>query len=64
MRMITDPILKEIHQIRETLSRKFDFDIRKIFEDVRQREKAHKERVVNLRVRREKMPDPTLQPTG
>ncbi len=62
--MITDPILKEIHQIRETLSRKFDFDIRKIFEDVRQREKAHKERVVNLRVRREKMPDPTLQPTG
>jgi len=64
MRMITDPILKEIHQIRETLSQKFDFDIRKIFEDVRQREKAHKERVVNLRVRREKMPDPTLQPTG
>jgi len=62
--MITDPILKEIHQIRETLSQKFDFDIRKIFEDVRQREKAHKERVVNLRVRREKMPDPTLQPTG
>jgi len=62
--MITDPILKEIHQIRETLSRKFDFDIRKIFEDVRQREKAHKERVVNLRFRREKMPDPTLQPTG
>jgi len=62
--MKTDPILKEIHQIRETLSQKFDFDIRKIFEDVRQREKAHKERVVNLRVRREKMPDPTLQPTG
>ena len=52
--MKTDPILKEIHQIRETLSRKFDFDIRKIFEDVRRREKEHKERVVNLQVKQEK----------
>lgn len=58
--MKTDPILKEIHQIRENLSRKFDFDIRKIFEDVRRREKEHKERVVNLRAEREKILNPAL----
>ena len=50
--MKTDKIVKEIHQIRENLSRKFDFDIRKIFEDVRQRERENKERVVNLRAKR------------
>jgi len=50
--MKTDPIIKEIHETRENLSRKFDFNIRKIFEDVRQREKEHKERVVNLKTKR------------
>lgn len=47
--MKTDPIIKEIHQNRENLSRKFNFNIRKIVEDAKQREMRHKERVVNLR---------------
>lgn len=53
--MITDPILKEIHQNRENLARKFNFDIRKIIEDAKKREMRHKERVVNLQVKRNKL---------
>ena len=48
--MKADPIIKEIHQARERLSKKFDFNIRKIFDDVKQREKKHKERVINLKI--------------
>jgi NAD dependent epimerase/dehydratase family enzyme len=47
--MIQDPIVEEVHRIREKLSRKFQFDIRKIFEDVKQREQQHRDRIVNLR---------------
>lgn len=52
--MITDPIIKEIHQNREDLARKFNFDIRKIVEDVKKREIKNKERVVNLKAKRKK----------
>ena len=52
--MITDPIIEEIHQNRENLARKFNFDIRKIVEDAKKREMEHKERVVNLRAKRNK----------
>lgn len=49
--MIQDPIVEEIHRIREKLSRKFQFDIRKIFEDVKQKEQQHPDKIVNLRVK-------------
>ena len=49
--MIHDPIVEEIHQIREKLSQKFQFDIQRIFEDVRQRERQHPEKLVNLQVK-------------
>jgi len=52
--MIQDPIVEEIHQIREKLSQKFQFDIRKIFKDVKQREIQHPEKLVNLQTKREK----------
>jgi len=52
--MRIDPIMKEIHQNRENLAQKFNFDIRKIVEDARKRETKHKERVVNLRAKRNK----------
>ncbi len=52
--MRTDPIIKEIHQNREIIARKFNFDIRKIVEDAKKREMKHKERVVNLRTKRNK----------
>ena len=46
-----DPIVEEVHQIRETLARKFQFDINKIFEDAKQREQQHRDKVVNLRAK-------------
>lgn len=52
--MITDQIIKEIHQNRENLASKFNFDIRKIVEDVKKREMEHKGRVVNLKAKRKK----------
>jgi len=53
--MINDPIVEEIHRTREKLSRKFQFDIRKIFEDVRQKEKQQCKKVVNLRLKPNKI---------
>ena len=53
--MINDPIVEEIHRIREKLSRKFHFDVRKIFEDVKQKERQHGDRVVNLRLKSNKI---------
>lgn len=52
--MTADSIIKEIHKSRENIARKFNFDIRKIVEDAKKREVKHKERVVNLRVNRNK----------
>ena len=52
--MITDPIIEEIHQNRENLARKFNFDIRKIVEDAKKREMKHEARVVNLKAKRKK----------
>ncbi len=52
--MITDPIMKEVRQNRESIARKFNFDIRKIVEDAKKREMKHKERVVNLRTKHNK----------
>lgn len=50
--MIDDPIVEEIHKIRERLSGQYDFDIQKIFDSVRQKEREHRDRVVNLRAGR------------
>jgi len=58
--MIHDPIVEEVHQIREKLSQKFQFDIQKIFEDVKQRERQHPEKLVNLREKPEKTTERTI----
>ncbi len=47
--MIHDPIVEEIHQIREKLSQKFQFDIQKIFEDIKQKENQHPEKLIRLK---------------
>lgn len=44
-----DPIVEEIHKIREKLSQQFNFDIDKIYEDIKKKEVKNKERVVNLK---------------
>ncbi|MEM8994918.1 MAG: hypothetical protein AAGF23_09015 [Acidobacteriota bacterium] len=37
--MRDDPIVEEIRMIRERHAEQFDFDLRKIFEDIRRQEK-------------------------
>jgi hypothetical protein len=49
--MIGDLIVEEIHHIKEKLSRKFQLDVRKIFEDVKQKERQLGDRQVNLRLK-------------
>jgi hypothetical protein len=44
-----DPIVEEVLKVREKLAEKYEYDIDKIFEDVKQREQQHPEKVVNLR---------------
>ena len=53
--MIPDPIVEEIHDIRTKLSQQFQFDIRKIFEDVKRKEQQHPERVINLQSQQRKI---------
>ena len=46
--MYVDPIVEEIHQIREQHCEQFQFDLHRIFADVKQRERASDHKVVNL----------------
>jgi hypothetical protein len=44
--MWKDPIVEEIHAIREKIARECDYDIRKIMARLREKEKEHPERLV------------------
>jgi hypothetical protein len=57
--MIADPIVAEVRAIREQLSAKFDFDIRKIVADAQRRQASSQARVVSF-----EEPNHPLQPTG
>jgi hypothetical protein len=57
--MIQDPIVDEVRAIREELSARFNFDIRKIVEDAQRRQATSKSRVVSFQ-----RPNQTLQPNG
>lgn len=57
--MIHDPIVDEVRAIREELSARFNFDIRKIVEDAQSRQAISRSRVVSFQ-----KPNQTLQPTG
>ena len=51
--MWKDPIVAEVHKIREQLSSRFDFDVDAIFDDIRSREAAMGPRLVAPRQRAE-----------
>jgi hypothetical protein len=57
--MIRDPIVDEVRAIREELSARFNFDIRKIVEDAQRRQATSGSPVVSFQ-----RPNQTLQPTG
>ncbi len=44
--MSKDPILDEIHKIREENCKKFGYDLKAIFKDINEKEKKHKKRLV------------------
>ncbi len=44
--MKDDPIVEEVRQHRRKHAEQFDFDLRKIAEDLRSKQKAYKDRVV------------------
>lgn len=45
--MYIDPIVEEIHQIRERHCQQFHYDLHQIFLDVKQREQQSRHRIVN-----------------
>lgn len=57
--MTRDPIVEEVRTIREKLAARFNFDIRKIVEDARERQASTPSRVVSF-----ERPNQALQPTG
>jgi hypothetical protein len=46
--MWEDPIVAEVHRIREELAARFDFDIHAMFADMRKRQTALGSRLVSL----------------
>jgi hypothetical protein len=51
--MWEDPIVAEVRRIREQLSEQFDYDVKAIFADLRQRQAALGARLVSPRKRAE-----------
>ncbi len=50
--MHKNEILEEIHKYREEYARSFQYDLRAIFDDLKQKELAHKDRLVKLPIKR------------
>ena len=50
--MINDPIVNEVRRARDELAKKFNYDVNAIFYDLREKQKKHRNRIVNLREQR------------
>ncbi len=46
--MWTDPIIEEIHKVRQEHAAKFDYDLRAIARDYQKRQKLNKQKVVSF----------------
>jgi hypothetical protein len=60
--MWEDPIVKEIHKFREEHAKKFNFDFRAIFFDLKEQEKKDNRHVVSLPIKHHKKPKPGTKP--
>lgn len=49
--MWKDPIVEEIHLVREKIAKECNYDLKQIMDRLRKREKAHRERVVSKKLR-------------
>ena len=54
--MWEDPIVSDVRRVREELSAKFDFDVKAIFADMRNRQLALGKKLVHQRNRRKAEP--------
>lgn len=50
--MYKNEILDEIHRYREEYAQSFQYDLRAIFNDLQQKQLAHKDRLVKLPIKR------------
>ncbi|TRV45761.1 MAG: hypothetical protein EWV53_20145 [Microcystis panniformis Mp_MB_F_20051200_S9] len=50
--MYKNEILDEIHKYREEYAQSFQYDLRAIFNDLKQKQLAHKDRLVRLPIKR------------
>lgn len=55
--MKTDPIIEEIHKIRQEHAEKFNYNISAIFNDVKEQEKKSGRKFVSLPVKRKPQPN-------
>ena len=46
--MHSDPILREVHRMKDESAREMDYDIHKIFQRMRENEKKHPERMAGI----------------
>jgi len=46
--MWDDPIVNEVRRVRDQLARKFDYDLKAIFDDIRERQKNLGDRLIIL----------------
>ena len=46
--MRDDPIVEEIRRVRQEYAKQFDYDVRAIVADLREREQQHRDRLVSL----------------
>lgn len=56
--MIKDPIVEEVRKSRQKHAAKFNYDLRKIFEDLKSRQKETNHKIVSRK------PKPFLKATG
>ncbi|MBE9006414.1 hypothetical protein IQ259_15420 [Fortiea sp. LEGE XX443] len=51
--MYHNEILEETHKYREEYAKSFQYDLRAIFNDLKQKQVVHKDRLVRLPIKRE-----------
>ena len=61
--MYQNEILDEIHKYREEYAQSFQYDLRAIFNDLKQKQLAHGDRLVRLPIKRSS-PHKSLHPTA
>lgn len=60
--MHSDPILREVHRMKDESAREMDYDIHKIFQRMQENEKKHPERMAQLVLGTAARPKPRTAP--